>query len=841
MLTFLKSKKNFRNVNLYFTSSLVNAGIAFLLMQVLTKKLSIEEYAIITLFTTFSYCATVLINFNFTVGLERQFFNKDIDFAAYLGNCLFLGTGIAGLLAVVLYIGGELIAAYVNFPLMWLYVAVIVGYGSFLATLFSTIAKLEQIIAYYSLVQMGISLLGYLLTIVAVVFLLLGWQGRLLAVLVSSVVPGLVCLAVLIYRGKMRFSINRQYITDLMIFGLPLLPLSISNFTIASVDKLIISSKVGLDELGIYSVAFQVASIVPMVVTAIANVWVVWVYSRMEDPEKHGTITQGIYLIGFFLTVFSVILALCSPFIIDLITTREYSRASTYVMLLAMANVFGGMVTIIGFPSLYYRKTWNLTIIMCSAAMIDLLLTYLFVNLFGAIGAAQALFVSNFFLLLLCIHINGKLFSYNWLGKRSETENSESLIVANYEKYDRFLAWLAQKEKSDRVYLAFQSVRCAYAVDINMPGTWSLIKRWVLTGILVFLAPFLHFRLSDRQSQVVIFNTGSIVHRERLAKIMNLPLVTVEHSFGIKNFKGKLPISKEFLLIIYYCLVNHLLETGKILSYAYYMLGFLAIYDNLDFGRVTTIITETDISPKEFAVVKSARNKKLRTIKIDYVFTDPVHHNSIYCQEYFCPNEYHKEILGQFPQNRDVIFHHGGFPSWDELAKFTWEPANNEKIITYFTQHTYYLEQQMEHLRHLADFVDKNPGYTLYIKKHPLDKKDYAILSTNKKIKIIEPEQISSYELIAISAYTFSIFSILTLEAKHICNNSFFINYKADSDTALIDYNVFSRYVDVVTDREMLTKVLLGGIAARDQASFINCFNPTYPNTCKKLAEIVAG
>ncbi len=418
-------------------------------------------------------------------------------------------------------------------------------------------------------------------------------------------------------------------------------------------------------------------------------------------------------------------------------------------------------------------------------------------------------------------------------------------IVENYRKYDEFLEIIKQKRNKDRIYYAFLSVRTALCINFNPHNPPIPIKntpRNVLAKILYFFITvlpvvFSHPSLSvkDDQRTVVL---GVAPQDDIVAQRIGAQTVNVSRTFSIISFFKNIQIIFECLLIKRYARESNAFEYSLSVYYLRYMASFLTMYRKLDFKNVKNVITNDDIFPDGFAVIQSAREQGIRTIKIDHFLIDDIYLNKIYCEYYFYPNEYHRGLLAKFPTNNHVKFIEGGFPAWDGLHRYRNHGDQTVKTIVFFTQYGSTYEEETRYIKDIVEFVSENEDFELIIKIHPRSEVDYSHFSQNR-VTILRKNIETTYDLIARAAYTFSIFSVVTLEAKHICRQSYFINYDNENSSHPIDYKFFRSSVDIVESKDMLLEVLKGAYLPIEICDFVEKVNPSFPNTMNRLNELL--
>jgi O-antigen/teichoic acid export membrane protein len=168
-------------------------------------------------------------------------------------------------------------------------------------------------------------------------------------------------------------------------------------------DRLFIANMIGLPATGVYTVGYQVGSIINLLAMSFNNAYVPWLYQRLKNNSNSTKIkiVKFTYLYFFAIITLAILLAFLAPPILKILLGKSFNESSIYVSWIAMGYAFNGMYLMVVNYIFYSEKTKILAYITFSAALINILLNYLFIKAFGAIGAAQAttiVFAIKFFL-----------------------------------------------------------------------------------------------------------------------------------------------------------------------------------------------------------------------------------------------------------------------------------------------------------------------------------------------------------------------------------------------------------------------------------------------------------
>lgn len=401
---------------------------------------------------------------------------------------------------------------------------------------------------------------------------------------------------------------------------------------------------------------------------------------------------------------------------------------------------------------------------------------------------------------------------------------SHKEILNTFEEYDHFLF----SQKNNTHYGAFQSLKMMYSLHINIAiqkSHFFVAKQLLRLIFKLLLLPIKTMKLIGLSRSCSILQT--VPHLDiQLSRDHNVGLMELQSIFGLNTHT--LTILKEWLFTSKIILQSPYLHISHTLALLHRLLDYFITYHTVEFTSIKMLLMENDRFPTSKALIDKARIVGIHTVKFDYWLLDPIHHNDIYCDTYFCPNDYHKTIASNIPANKHINIIKGGFPNWDHLNNLPIEKAI-DPFIVYFTQPTVPFN---DHKRHINDLRKHAPNYKIIIKVHPRENTSLYTPFVMTNIDVIGQE-IDSYTLLAQGSMFFSVFSTISLEAKHISPYSFFIHYTDSDYKSPIDY--IQMGLDVITDTSMLKALFNNELFPVSKESFIASSNPSYPHSTNKL------
>jgi O-antigen/teichoic acid export membrane protein len=234
------------------------------------------------------------------------------------------------------------------------------------------------------------SVANVLITVAAMVLFVAYFHWGAVGLVVGNFTGTLVVYAVLL--GYRHEQLGAQFDTGLLRkmqhFGMPLVPSALALWTINFVDREFVSWYKGNAEVGVYSAAVKIASLITFVMVAFRTAWPAFAYSIEDDREAKRTYS---FVLTYLLALTSwaaLALGALAPWWVRLLTDPRYQRAEKGVALLAFAGaVYAGYV-VLAIGSGRARKTqWNWAVTGVGAA-VNVGLNFWLVPRFGMVGAA---------------------------------------------------------------------------------------------------------------------------------------------------------------------------------------------------------------------------------------------------------------------------------------------------------------------------------------------------------------------------------------------------------------------------------------------------------------------
>jgi O-antigen/teichoic acid export membrane protein len=417
--SFLKNLKDklFRGFAIYLGSSLINKAIPFLLLPILTRYLSTEEYGILSIYQVMISFGMPIVGMNMHNNITRNFFTKSKEFVARMVFNLFVVLTVS-LAFFLIIISSYLMAGGAQFsiPQEWLYVLPVIAFLNMVNSFNLTILRNRKRAIEYGAFEVSRTVVDLSMTILLIVVYAYGWEGRATGILVSSLVIGIISIFRIWQSGYLWFEIDTTQIKEILKISLPLLPHALGMVIITLSDRIFIDQMVSTSAVGVYTVGYQFGMIMTLVVIAFNKTWSPWMYEFLakDSEENKVTIVKATYLVSISYLTLALIVTGISYFLLPIMTTEEYHNGFIYVIWIAIGYAFNGMYTLVFPYGVHVGKTSYLGVTTVLAAIVNLFANYYLISINGALGAAQATLISYGIMFLCVWWYSNKLYPMPW-------------------------------------------------------------------------------------------------------------------------------------------------------------------------------------------------------------------------------------------------------------------------------------------------------------------------------------------------------------------------------------------------------------------------------------------
>ena len=409
-----QKKDVLKNSFFYTIGNLLLKAFSFFLIPLYTSYLSPEQYGILNLANSFSSVLTMVLMMGLQYSVIRFFADYKENrekvakmFGTVICFITVLGVFFSGILVLLRNYWSIYVFENITFfPVVLLAILISVVQGIY--TVYQDILKGMQNAKRSILLTYLFFFLMLGSNIYTVVVLKMGASGILYSTFVVNAIMIVLMIIDLYKRCLFIFTIDKFILKDLLKYSLPLVPHTMA-YTISNyATRLVISNKMSLSMLGIFSLASQFGNLGDVILNSIQSAFQPWMFNRMNDTDKQKAddIAKTSYMLMWVYGLFFILIGLFSQEAIILMASESYSEAWIYVPFIVMSIAIKSPMYFYN-NFLYYDKTktkyiFHITVI---SSLICIVITFLFVPKLGIFGAVAASIISLIVRLILLLRI----------------------------------------------------------------------------------------------------------------------------------------------------------------------------------------------------------------------------------------------------------------------------------------------------------------------------------------------------------------------------------------------------------------------------------------------------
>lgn len=379
---------------MYVLTDFLNNSLPFLLLPILTSYLSADDFGKIATFNSIGAVAFIFVGLNLNSAVNVNYFllsKKEMDL--FVSNTLFVVTICFLVLLILMIALKTYVSSFFNIGFIWILLTIFNSYGLYVITINVTLWLAEKRPKSYGIFQISQTVFIFVSSLIFVINYNFDWRGRVLAISLGTLIFSLISWFSLKKRNFLVFKINIDLILDALKFGLPLIPHTLSAWLRNGAIIFILVRMIGTTQAGLFDVGGKISLVISTLAIAVNKAWNPYLYNLLSnnptDIQKRKIVIL-MYLFFTCLFLMAIILSFFSTVIVRAFLDINFLESAKFIAWQSFGAAFYGMYTIVVSLIFYKKKTKILAIITITIALLNILLAYTLIKLFGAIGAAQA-------------------------------------------------------------------------------------------------------------------------------------------------------------------------------------------------------------------------------------------------------------------------------------------------------------------------------------------------------------------------------------------------------------------------------------------------------------------
>ena len=409
--------KLYKAFGIYTFSTFLKSAIPFILIPIITKYLTPEEYGIANFYQVVLRLIAGIIMLGVPGSCTIFYFkHKREEYPSLLLNSVVSPIVLTLFIFITSFFLVDIVAPFFDIDEIWiLFLAPIALLYLFPEVTYKTLRNQEKPIK-FSIYNISQLIFHFTITTILIIVFKFDWLGILLGILISLIVMNFLSIKYLIKNKLIGGSLSLRKIKYALFLGSPLILQRIGGLLINKSDVLFISIMLGKDILGVYVVGYQIGMIVLLLQDAFGKAWQPYVFKKLNrntfsDKIK---IVKYSYLLMLLYLLFPIVIYFASPIIFEIFIHERYHDSIIIAPLIALAYSFLGMYKLVTLYIFYVKRTGLLSLFTLANGGINIILNYVFISMFGVMGAAYATIISMFIIFIITFVISNRVYPMPW-------------------------------------------------------------------------------------------------------------------------------------------------------------------------------------------------------------------------------------------------------------------------------------------------------------------------------------------------------------------------------------------------------------------------------------------
>jgi len=390
MLKRILSHSLVRNSGIFFSFSLISSLTGFFVQPILSHYLSPQDFGVIGIFVVALTLFTPIIGLSANSIIARSYNTRD-DVSYLIGSSIIFSFGIFIFTIVIAILLPASSYESIGISRGLIILAIIGALASIINATFLTVLQLEKKAVYWGVSTLAGLFFNILLTFGLLFLTPLTYEARIIGLVGAPYISSIIGYFFLKKSIPIKFAINKNHYKYFLKLGIPLIISALSGWGILSLDKLFIKYLLSIELVGIYYMASTLSSPMFTIITSFSRAWIAFAYNNIANG--HNQKVFNVAVLGFlFFILIALLISTLGVFIYKFIISKVFYHSLSLIPIMVFGLSLRGIFTLLNPFILHKEKTNISALIVFISLVVNVILNYLFINIFGMIGAAIASF-----------------------------------------------------------------------------------------------------------------------------------------------------------------------------------------------------------------------------------------------------------------------------------------------------------------------------------------------------------------------------------------------------------------------------------------------------------------
>lgn len=387
---------------LNITSTFILQGIAFITTPIFTRLLGTSQFGIYSLYNSWVLILTCVMGFSMHSSIGTGMYTYKKDYTLFRNSILFSSTVICLVEILILFIFRRMFGKLLGFTDTFIMLIALTSFAHYIVNFAQMSFIYEKKAVSNFLLSIMISIFSVMLSIILIYNMdsSKGYIARIYGMAITYLIAALIVWCILYVKKPVFFNI--QYFKYGLMIGFPIVFHSLSQQLLGQSDRVMMQFfNIGADEIGIYSLFYTLSSVLSTILSALNNSWCPFYYDDINEKKWNIVNKKCQNYIELF-TVLSIGFLLLAREVSYLMADSSYWIGIKVIPILTFAVYFTFMYQ---FPvnfEFFHKKTKIIAIGTVGAGVLNIILNFIMIPLWGMYGAAVATAIS--YLALFFVH-----------------------------------------------------------------------------------------------------------------------------------------------------------------------------------------------------------------------------------------------------------------------------------------------------------------------------------------------------------------------------------------------------------------------------------------------------
>lgn len=377
----LAHNKTVRNGSFFAIFSFFNKGIAFILLTIIARYITPNDYGELSLFNTLITLLGYFVGLSTAGYLSVSFFKESKDkFKEDFSAIILITVIVSSIILIISLFSYQWLSTLLRVSVKDLFIAIIISFFSVVVGMNLDYYRVKEKLSIYGILSCGFALINFAFTLYFIIVLRMNWHGQVYALLIANVLFGLIAIVSFFKNKLFVLPKTKGEYKKIIIWGLPIIPHLASNWIKQGLDRYIIEDTHSMADVGLFSFALNLVSVIIMIGIAFNQTNSVNIYQTLSSSDsatnKMSSLLKKERYLSFLYLILTVIVILCGVIIVPLLMPN-YSSCIPYFAILSACGYFQCVYFLYCNYLFYFDNTKQLMYITFGSSILHLTLSLL--------------------------------------------------------------------------------------------------------------------------------------------------------------------------------------------------------------------------------------------------------------------------------------------------------------------------------------------------------------------------------------------------------------------------------------------------------------------------------